>query len=406
MSLLMKALEKAAKDRGESRQDPPATEPVAATKTPATELTLEPLSADTPAPPARPQETAVPPRAAPQARAERNQQARAAAVMQAGAHSAPAGVSTRAPRIRPVMAIGLAAGLVALGFAVYVYLQITNPALFLRRPAPAATPAPLAGAPQPAPAREPIAIGSVITPAAPAPVPSRVAREEPPPARPAATRPEPAPSRARAPEAPGSSIRISAGSAEAQSDSRLVQAYSALQSGQFDTAQQFYAEAARSDPRNINALLGLATVAMQQGRNDDASGLYFKVLDLEPRNPYAQAGLIAMLGRADPLSAEARLKQLIARAPSAALHFTLGNLYADQSRWAEAQQAYFQAHHLEPANPDYAYNLAVGLEHVGQARLAVDFYRRAVAQAQARGHAGFNLAQAQDRIGQLAAQPQ
>jgi len=165
-------------------------------------------------------------------------------------------------------------------------------------------------------------------------------------------------------------------------------------------------DAARSDPRNINALLGLASVAMQQGRDEEAGRLYFNVLELEPRNPYAQTGLIALLGQADPLSAEAKLKQLIARAPAATLYFTLGNLYADQSRWAEAQQAYFQAHHLEPANPDYAYNLAVGLEHVGQPRLAADFYRRAVEQARNSGRAGFDLARAQDRIRELAAQPQ
>ena len=54
------------------------------------------------------------------------------------------------------------------------------------------------------------------------------------------------------------------------------------------------------------------------------------------------------------------LKQLIAREPSAYLYFTLGNIYADQNRWPDAQQAYFQAHHLQPDNPDYAYNLAVG----------------------------------------------
>jgi tetratricopeptide (TPR) repeat protein len=113
--------------------------------------------------------------------------------------------------------------------------------------------------------------------------------------------------------------------------------------------------------------------------------------------------LIAAFGRGDPLSAETRLKQLIVRDPSAYLYFTLGNLYADQSLWAQAQQAYFQAHHLEPGNPDYAYNLAVGLEHLGQARLALGFYRRALVLASARGHANFSRAQAEDRIVRLGA---
>jgi len=70
--------------------------------------------------------------------------------------------------------------------------------------------------------------------------------------------------------------------------------------------------------------------------------------------------------------------------------------------WAQAQQAYFQAYHLEPANPDYAYNLAVGLEHLSQSTLALGFYRRALQLASARGQVNFSLTQAQDRIARLA----
>ena len=115
--------------------------------------------------------------------------------------------------------------------------------------------------------------------------------------------------------------------------------------------------------------------------------------------------MIALLGRADPLAAESRLKQLIAREPSAYLYFTLGNLYADQSQWAAAQQAYFQAHHLEPDNPDYAYNLAVGLEHVSQPKLALGLLPpRGRSSPAPTGRASFDVAQAQERIGKLAAQ--
>src|SRR5262249_1590667 len=132
---------------------------------------------------------------------------------------------------------------------------------------------------------------------------------------------------------------------------------------------------------------------------------YLQVLESDPRNAAAQSGLISLLGRADPTAAEARLKQLISREPSAFLYFTLGNLYADQSQWAGAQQAYFQAHHLDPGNPNYVYNLAVGLEHVSQPKLALGFYRRAVQLAAAApGRTQFNTAQAQERISKLASQ--
>jgi uncharacterized protein HemY len=63
---------------------------------------------------------------------------------------------------------------------------------------------------------------------------------------------------------------------------------------------------------------------------------------------------------------------------------TLGNLYASQSRWAEAQSAFFEAHRLEPDNADVLYNLAVALDNLNQPRLAADFYRRALTQARGR----------------------
>ena len=125
-------------------------------------------------------------------------------------------------------------------------------------------------------------------------------------------------------------------------------------------------------------------------------------MELDPRNALAQAGLIGILGRADPQSSETRIKQLIAREPSAAyLHFVLGNTYVDQKRWPDAQQAYFQAHQLQPDNPDYAFNLAVALEHISQPKAALDFYRRAVQAATAKGRANFSTVAAEERIGKL-----
>ena len=407
----MKALEKAAKDRGETAAQPssaPAATvpgmapipraPVAPPSAPAKlELSLEPVT-DTPEPvkPAAPK-TAAAPKAA--------EQARAAAVLQANAGAMPDLPPPR--RFKPVVVVAAIAGIAVVGFGIYVYLQITNPGLFIRQAPPAPQP-PQVQAPKPAPAAPaPIATDTIVAPAAPgaaAPAAGAAATAAAVTDTPPAARPAPAaPARA---EAPRDSIKISTGNPEPQMDPRLTDAYAALQSGKLDTARQLYGDIVRSDPKNIQALLGAAATAMQQNGADEASRLYFRVLDLEPRNAYAQAGIVSLMGRADPAAAEAKLKQLIGREPLASLHFTLGNLYADQSRWAEAQQSYFQAHHLETGNPDYAYNLAVGLEHVGQTKLAVGFYRRAIELAQARGRAGFNLNQAQDRVRQLASKPE
>jgi tetratricopeptide (TPR) repeat protein len=390
MSLLMKALEKAAKDRVDARAEPVAAAalaPAPDTK----ELTLEPMALEAPAAPKA--EAAPRPVASAKPTTE---QAQAGTIMHAAAASRPArGGAVAYARTHPVLVLGTIAGLFAAGFGVYVYLQIAHPGLFIERPPLASGKGPVAPLAQaPAAPAGPLPSGPLLKEAA---AESAAQRQKPQPAVAAA-----------APEEPASrnTVVVSAGSAEPVLNPLLPQAYAALQSGQLDQAQRLYGDVLGAEPKSIDALLGLAAVAVRQGNSEEATRRYLHLLELEPQNALAQSGLIALLGRANPLAAESKLKQLIAREPSAHLYFTLGNLYADQSQWAAAQHAYFQAHHLEPANPDYAYNLAVGLEHVSQPGLALGFYQRAVQAAAVRGRANFNLAQAQERIGKLVAQLQ
>ena len=181
----------------------------------------------------------------------------------------------------------------------------------------------------------------------------------------------------------------------------LMQAYETLQSGDNARAKGLYEQVLQADPRNMDALLGLGAIALNEGRIDDASRQYQRVLELDPRNSYAQAGLISIFGGADLQASESRLKQLIARDPSAFLYFSLGNLYAAQAQWPSAQQSYFQAYQMQSDNPDYAFNLAIGLEHLGQTRLALDYYRKALDLSFKKGHANFDQSLVIQRVGQL-----
>ena len=407
MSLLMKALEQAAKDRGETRNEPTASPPPAAGESkPELSLALELLATEAPASQTRAEATPKARLAAADAGASSatHEQGRAATVMRAGEHTGARLDDRR--RINPVIVFGVLAGLFAAGFAVYVYLQIYHPGVFVRKSPAPATVSPAAQSPGPAAPSAPV-------PSIAPPIPSSAVLEPPvveAPARPAATERVPASKPAapalaqKATTPPGSKIVVSGGTAAVTVSPLLVEAYGALQAGNLETAQRLYAQLARNEPRNLDVLLGLAATAALQGRADDATRYYQQILELDPRHALAQSGLIGQFGRGDPLGAETRLKQLIAREPSAFLYFTLGNLYADQSLWAQAQQAYFQAHHLEPGNPDCAYNLAVALEHLSQPGLALRFYRQAAGLAAKRGHANFDAAQVQDRISRLAAQ--
>jgi tetratricopeptide (TPR) repeat protein len=180
-------------------------------------------------------------------------------------------------------------------------------------------------------------------------------------------------------------------------------AYAAYQAGNLEGARNDYQQALREESTNRDALLGLAAVETRAQRYEIAADIYGRLLQADPRDPHAHAGLLALRGQAaDPEAVESRLKTLLAADPEAGvLHFALGNHYVQQRRWADAQQAYAKAVASDPDNPDYAYNLAVSLEHLRQPGPALDYYRRALSLAQKR-IPSFDRSAARERVQQLA----
>jgi tetratricopeptide (TPR) repeat protein len=183
---------------------------------------------------------------------------------------------------------------------------------------------------------------------------------------------------------------------------RIAAGYSAYLGGDLGRARSEYQEALREEPSNRDALLGLAALDVRAGRFEPAEAAYLRLLQADPRDTHAQAALIALRGgRIDPVAAESRVKSMMADNPGAhVLNFTLGNQLAQQGRWAEAQQEYFKAFAAEPENADFAYNVAVSLDHLRQPKLALEYYQRALSLAKARG-ASFDAAAVESRVGQL-----
>lgn len=166
-------------------------------------------------------------------------------------------------------------------------------------------------------------------------------------------------------------------------DPLLGGAYLAYRSGKLGVAQQLYREMLRKDANNTDALLGLAAIAQRQGDTTLAAQYYSRMLVLDPRNAEANAGMSALT---TDDNSESRLKTLLnEQNNSAVLHFALGNHYAEQSRWGDAQQAYFKAYTLESGNAGFAFNLAVSLDHLGQGKMAAQYYQRALQLDQAHG---------------------
>ena len=181
----------------------------------------------------------------------------------------------------------------------------------------------------------------------------------------------------------------------------LLRAYEAYQAGDLSEAERQYRLVIQREANNRDALLGLAAVAQRGARLGEARVWYARVLELNPKDSAAIASLMAMDGNTAPVQNESRVKLLIEQEPTAAhLHFALGNLYAAQSRWAEAQQAFFNAYHYDPINGDYAFNLAVSLDRMGQGSAALPYYRLALAAA-ARAAVQYDPAAVEQRIDRL-----
>jgi len=185
-------------------------------------------------------------------------------------------------------------------------------------------------------------------------------------------------------------------------DPRVETAWQAYNQGDLATARSNYLAMLRADPMNRDALLGMAAVEIRMHRPEQAVGYYQSLLQANPRDTYAQAGLLSLRAHSgDAVQTESRVKNLLATDPDAQiLHFTLGNQYAQQGRWPEAQQAYFKAYTTEPENPDFAYNLAVSLDQIRQQKQALEYYRRALSLAQQRA-SSFDQALARNRVQEL-----
>jgi hypothetical protein len=321
MSLLMKALEKAAQDRDKTPAAPQAPgaqsgglsletveiKPALKADEDSSRVDMSPKRAAAAPPRAQytpsPAANKSPAHGAAADTAGSSAQTRAATVLNAqAAQAAPAAGSAALAKLmaRPVYLIGALAGLIMLGYGVYVYIQIAHPSLLIKSP-PRTQPAPVAAAPVLAPAAAPVpASAEPLSTGAPQPAdtqPGMVTMQSvlgnragspgaavagsgaggaggvtlpPPPATlPAVAAPSgtisattagttPAAKPAAPPAAPATllapRVAVSSGdNATPRVNALVSEAYAALQARQFDTAQRLYSQVVRSEPGNVDA---------------------------------------------------------------------------------------------------------------------------------------------------------
>jgi len=268
------------------------------------------------------------------------------------------------------------------------------------QPAPAAPVAQVVAAPKTDPTPVPPAAGSApqstVVSVIPPIQPVRVRQRPPRPASAAAPSTPRADAAAADPNPP-----IAVNVPIATVDPQVTQGYKAFQRNDLAAARDSYQKALTREPNNRDALLGLAAIDVRSGQLEAAEARYLKLLEADPRDNQAVAGLVALRGRLDPVASESRLKTLLVSQPeSAHLYFSLGNQYGNQSRWPEAQAAYFKAYSIDPENADYAFNLAVSLDQLRQKKPALEYYQRAIVLAEKRA-ASFDPGLARARVQEL-----
>ena len=156
----------------------------------------------------------------------------------------------------------------------------------------------------------------------------------------------------------------------------LRDAYNAFHKQNYHLSENLYKKALKQEPKNRDALLGLAAIATKKQRYEYARQKYQYLLKLNPRDSIAIAGMNNLKNQINPQLNESQLKFMLKQQPdSAHLYFALGTLYSTQNRWPEAQSSYFSAWSAENKTADYAYNLAVSLDHLDKKQQALNFYQ-------------------------------
>jgi tetratricopeptide (TPR) repeat protein len=193
-------------------------------------------------------------------------------------------------------------------------------------------------------------------------------------------------------------VRIARSARTSDTNEIMKQAYAAYVVGDYARSEELYQSVLSQRPEQRDALLGVAALKLRAGEVAQAHRLYREVLKRDPNNPTASAAMFSLESGGGDQATESRLKMMLDEGVDVGyIYFSLGNLYARNRRWADAQQSYFEALRNSPTNPDYNYNLAVSLDRIGQRAAAVKYYDAAIGYTDSQ-QVGFDPARALARI--------
>ena len=157
------------------------------------------------------------------------------------------------------------------------------------------------------------------------------------------------------------------------SDAHLVYGTALIADGKHADARAQYEQATKLDPKNISALLSLASLDSLEGHYKAAEGQYQAVLKVDPNNAVAMTELGHLAGaQGDKAGAIKWFKQAIAAAPKfPAPYAGLMTLYTESGQFDEATSTAKKLVEADPGNP-------MALNAVGASELNAGHYREAL----------------------------
>lgn len=156
----------------------------------------------------------------------------------------------------------------------------------------------------------------------------------------------------------------------------LNRAFSALNTGDTTLAAATYKNILTTEPRNEDALFGLATTYHRLGDLDRARPYYAQLLTVNPNHRAGLNNFLALVSHESPQEALAELERLEQRNPNfSPIPAQQAALLSKQGFADQAREKMLRAIELAPENLTYKYNLAVILDKQGKYTDASALYR-------------------------------
>ena len=169
-------------------------------------------------------------------------------------------------------------------------------------------------------------------------------------------------------------------------DKKMAEGVLLYKSGDLSGAETAFRTILAVEPKNTNALIGLAKVHYARGNIRVSVATLLKASEYSPNNPLIISELIALQNSSSSaLVSIDQIYALLSRTTDTTVQskllFILGTVAAKHQDWLAARKHFLDAYSLNKTNPDVAYNLAVVNDFLNNPVEAIDLYQQALTNA-------------------------